>query len=374
MDKRKASLLSIVLLSIFAVLTFMPITFLDYFAAPTYGGAYVIKKDRFTNLNFYVANIRVFAIILLLVVLAAIVALLMIYIGKKDKYSKFGLYLPIVATVLFLVICVYEFNHIAPQGEIGVWPKGDRGYFGIRPLWGFYIEMALLIASSVISGLIISNKILDERIETYTNYIGRQSDLLKGEMPLRTTKPTASVMKSEAAVGISAASEIREYKQLYDDGIISREEFEAKKQQLLGLPFAVIKEKETEERAAAYEQARESNYISRPFAASADDKETTSVIKEEIAEAVDGRSLIEEDNTTDSIDVLKETIEDVSEKESVTNSNIIEASNDQGTSLDDNNSSKKDRSWFNLKFIIAILVLISLPIILFLLGNRLNVL
>jgi len=222
MERRKASLLSAVLLCIFAVLTFMPITFLDYFAAPgSITGVYVIQKDRFTNLNFYVANIRGIAIITLIIAIIGIIVLFMVFSNKENKYTKYGLYIPLIVTVLFTIVCIYEFNHISPNGTIGVWPKGDRGYFGIRPLWGFYIELALLIASSVLSFLIATGRIPEnENFEKNIDTIIEDKVL---EIPVKESKE------------LNKADELREMKKLLDEGIITEAEFEEKKKQLLGI-------------------------------------------------------------------------------------------------------------------------------------------
>ena len=44
-----------------------------------------------------------------------------------------------------------------------------------------------------------------------------------------------AMSRKEKLNGVSGADEITKYKKLYDDGVITQEEFEAKKEQLLGL-------------------------------------------------------------------------------------------------------------------------------------------
>ena len=57
--------------------------------------------------------------------------------------------------------------------------------------------------------------------EIYTFIDGRIRDCKNGK-----TQPTAAV---------SAADELKKFKELLDSGVISQEEFDAKKKQLLGL-------------------------------------------------------------------------------------------------------------------------------------------
>ena len=133
MERKNASLIAVILLSIYAVLSFLPITFLRYFAEPSIyaPGAYVIKEGWDTSINFYAYNVRVITIISLIICVIGIVALSLIYSGKESKLTKYGTYAPIVLTVLFFVICIFELNQISTNGTIsGAYPKGDRGYFG----------------------------------------------------------------------------------------------------------------------------------------------------------------------------------------------------------------------------------------------------
>ncbi len=65
-------------------------------------------------------------------------------------------------------------------------------------------------------------------------WIDEQTQLPKEEKEEKTIESKPVQIVSPPATG-STASEIREYKMLLDDGIITKEEFEAKKKQLLGL-------------------------------------------------------------------------------------------------------------------------------------------
>jgi predicted Zn-dependent peptidase len=56
----------------------------------------------------------------------------------------------------------------------------------------------------------------------------------KAEAPTETVNIDMRTTNNQTSVSGSSASVIREFKQLLDDGIITQEEFDAKKKQLLG--------------------------------------------------------------------------------------------------------------------------------------------
>ena len=77
-----------------------------------------------------------------------------------------------------------------------------------------------------------SKEVFDEIQKRFDAYKAHQLDHLFESKP----QPNASSLKvSSESSSSSAADEIRKYKQLLDEGIITQEEFEQKKKQLLGL-------------------------------------------------------------------------------------------------------------------------------------------
>lgn len=59
--------------------------------------------------------------------------------------------------------------------------------------------------------------------------------LLQDKLNVIATTNTSHVNKSKSALEYGVTDELRKYKELLDDGVISQEEFEVKKKQLLGL-------------------------------------------------------------------------------------------------------------------------------------------
>lgn len=77
----------------------------------------------------------------------------------------------------------------------------------------------------------------DEHIKQLNEQVGQLKDMFRGtdpsqqnQIPVEPSAPTPASTQTA-----SPADELRKYKSLLDDGIITQEEFEAKKKQLLGL-------------------------------------------------------------------------------------------------------------------------------------------
>ena len=86
------------------------------------------------------------------------------------------------------------------------------------------------------------NNFVNENSFTFSATIGTAKyKRLKEEMPpvyeyvQKRIREVKEEKNKQATIEISSVDEIRKYKELLDDGIISNEEFEAKKKQLLGL-------------------------------------------------------------------------------------------------------------------------------------------
>ena len=110
-----------------------------------------------------------------------------------------------MALLFFAVLSIVNISTTVPNGTpYGTATLGYNGYFSHSFGWGWYIAAALLIATSVMSFFVATGRVKD-------------SDIEKKEK--KTTE----------------ADDIVKYKDLLDKGIITQEEFDAKKKQLLGL-------------------------------------------------------------------------------------------------------------------------------------------
>lgn len=101
------------------------------------------------------------------------------------------------------------------------------------------VKMSDIREISVNSKLITHNVVVETLTEKFAVDLNSQSDALKVNDILR---KYINAFKTDYAKGdtkhkseISAADEIKKFKNLLDEGVISEEEFQAKKKQLLGL-------------------------------------------------------------------------------------------------------------------------------------------
>jgi uncharacterized membrane protein len=95
-----------------------------------------------------------------------------------------------------------------PNGEPEIAENwGYNGFFSYEPAWGFFIAAALAIVVMVLSFLISSKKVKFKECE----------------------------VANKSMEHYSSIEEIKELKDLLDSGIITQEEFDQKKKQLLGL-------------------------------------------------------------------------------------------------------------------------------------------
>ena len=91
-------------------------------------------------------------------------------------------------------------------------------------------------ATSITSGKDITSgfEFFQRLVEKYDYFIDWKW-VEEQEAPTETDSIDMKTTNNQTSVSGSSASEIREFKQLLDDGIITQEEFDAKKKQLLGL-------------------------------------------------------------------------------------------------------------------------------------------
>lgn len=156
-------------------------------------------------------------------------------------------------SVLFEVTCagltlrVYEdCVSLTPSGTLGFFSKGLAGERKI-----FYKDISSVQfkpSTKVLSGFIefyfaghntqkqggglFAGTTNDNRFTFYNRYL---PEMLKINEYVQAQINRPSTVAVEATPEASAADELRKYKQLLDDGIITPEEFAAKKKQLLGL-------------------------------------------------------------------------------------------------------------------------------------------
>ena len=239
MQKKQANLLSIIFMSVFLVLSFMPIVFtMTYWKndAPGVGSA---TRDWSAGVNLYS---RYLPLALLIAVAAAvcIVLLIMKLVGSRSKLAGYARYAAFAAAGLFVVISLMVMMSSVPNGDPGGTAKwGYYGKYEFTPAWGFFIECALLIAVCVFGFLEMRGLLVDESPANAaaggTAPAGSPADARANsagsDRKVKTSGENAAAKNAEADI----VNELKKYKELLDSEIITQEEFDKKKKELLGL-------------------------------------------------------------------------------------------------------------------------------------------
>lgn len=126
----------------------------------------------------------------------ACIAVILYSIIRNKDHKLIG-FAPCFCFVPFFVLIIYM------NSATYNWSNGS-GYTVYSVNWLFYVSLALQISAAALMEIAMTDK----------------------ELPFTFPKPTQK---------ISEADELRKYKELLDSGVISQEEFDAKKKQILGL-------------------------------------------------------------------------------------------------------------------------------------------
>ena len=103
MDKKKASLISMIMLGIYIVMSFMPIVYVEKYFEAIYDSPGAYRESSSWYCNAYIANIRFLSILCLAIATIGIVSMFFHYTGKDHKYLKYGTYAPIGAFAAFVI-------------------------------------------------------------------------------------------------------------------------------------------------------------------------------------------------------------------------------------------------------------------------------
>ena len=137
---------------------------------------------------------------------------------------------------------------LSPNGTLGLLTKGMAGERKIyyKDITSVQFKPSTKLLSGFIEfyfaghntqkqgGVLFAGTTNDNRFTFYNKFL---PDMLKinDYIQSQINRPTAVVVESAPSQAASPVDELRKYKQLLDDGIITQAEFDAKKKQLLGL-------------------------------------------------------------------------------------------------------------------------------------------
>lgn len=142
------------------------------------------------------------AVITVLLVVAGIAGIGLMLINKENEMTKNLILAPFGALITHFIaafiLFVFEPSHYSPA-------TGNTYVTSFAPMWGFFVQSAILLLAIGLIVLILLNKVDDEPIKP---------------------KKTNNLDNIES---------LKKYKELLDSGIITQEEFDAKKKQILNL-------------------------------------------------------------------------------------------------------------------------------------------
>lgn len=149
----------------------------------------------------------VLAVIVVVLCVISIGVYILSFLDKSNAFTKYGMCVPILSMVLFVVLGVIVSGKRVPNGGAieGYETWGYYGQYTFDLEWGFYVECILLVIACVISVLLYKGKLVNSKKDDVVEQIS------------------------------SPADELKKYKELLDLGAITEEEYMVKKKQVLGL-------------------------------------------------------------------------------------------------------------------------------------------
>lgn len=205
--KKKLCLASSVLTTIFLAFLFMPVIYTkEYYKNIAPGVGHAVEAWE-KGVNVFELN-PLFVVFILIFAIASIIVLFVQYLGTKNNISPKINFLPLGTGLIFIVASIARFSSTVPNGSpAGTAQWGKYGFYEYAPNFGFYIAIILIVISALLSFLIAIGKVKD----------------------------AAPMQKASSMPQKSNIDELKEYKELFDSGVITEEEFNAKKKQLLNL-------------------------------------------------------------------------------------------------------------------------------------------
>ena len=206
--KRKLALLSMVLVLLETILLFVP------FCLKRVHANYSLRiKEEVNIFDVDTALERVFAILIVVLLLSVFISFLIYLFNKKTKLPALYFYSSI-ASLIVLLIFVYLVDHHANITFV----QGLDFIFWVLN-WMIYIIIIINVVLVLLSAFIRFKK-------TDNIPFGQSKECI-------TNNNTDEIKESYSSNGTS--DEIMKFKELLDKGVITQEEFDAKKKQLLGL-------------------------------------------------------------------------------------------------------------------------------------------
>lgn len=211
--KRILSFISFLMLSSFCTLSFLPIMFklLWWKREKDSWGGYLHRHSPSNDqlYNLFSEDTAPISYIVFAFAIVGLFAFILHFIRKKSAILNLLTFSPIVSCILLAITTYLRVKRYTVDDEL----ERELYSYGEYTLgWGLYISFAILIIVSIFSFLVV----LDKGGDTIIKYVNEKHE-------------SADLSRS------SIMDELTAYKDLFDKGVITKDEFEAKKKQLLGL-------------------------------------------------------------------------------------------------------------------------------------------
>ncbi len=183
---------------------------------------------RIERLDSYGSNFVLEYIFLFLLIAALIIAVLGIF-PKLKLFKKIYFAIPTLATLVVFLWYVIDHDAWHVRKLSSVYSYSLEGHITFEMWSGGTIPILIFIIT------VLSLQIADAFI---LPRIFKESPAEEGTAGVETSDADVTTAETEVAVAaeaVNAADELRKYKELYDAGVITEDEFNAKKKQLLGL-------------------------------------------------------------------------------------------------------------------------------------------
>ena len=176
--------------------------------------------------------VGVISVIFVSFLIVTVVAFLLNLLRKNNFFTKLFVFSSIPGFVLLIIITVITCASEKPWGKDGSYVKCDAGFV-------YYLIILLHIASIVFAFILHFSK--DKETVPVMNHT--QAKPMPGQYAPMQYPPvqnvsgqTLPIQNAPQQTPVSnTAEEIKQYKELLDQGVITQEEFDAKKKQLLEL-------------------------------------------------------------------------------------------------------------------------------------------
>lgn len=209
--KRTFSILGMVFSSLAIAFWFVGDAFLTWNSYSLYGHYYYRMKTYEQAMQYLGGGERALSIVGYVCILTTLAMFIVICTKKARKLTIGFMWAPILALLTYAATLIMASDH-----------------YGVRIEWAAYVGLVLRVCILVfyLIGACAKNKqTANNSYIAYNPYV----------QPMNMVQNTFGQPQMNAAPVQDATEEIKKYKELLDSGIISQDEFDAKKKQLLNL-------------------------------------------------------------------------------------------------------------------------------------------